>query len=279
MKSDISVVIPLYNKEREVERAVRSVLGQTRLPLEIIVIDDGSTDGSAVVTERLGAPLVKLISQSNHGVSTARNRGIAEARGRYVALLDADDAWEPGYLAKIEQLIARYPDCGAYATSFSIDDGRTLTPAVTPQTEGVVDFFNESLTRYVLIPSTATLDRDLVLSLGGFPEGMRLGEDQYLWTKLARVSKVCFTPDRLARYSKAASNRSASIYVPEQTRFSFEDLYDPSITDPGDTSNEYVARAALGKALVGAAGGSAAEPLGSLRIRKGTVAHCANFAP
>ncbi len=107
MKSDISVVIPLYNKEREVERAVRSVLGQTRLPLEIIVIDDGSTDGSAVVTERLGAPLVKLISQSNHGVSTARNRGIAEARGRYVALLDADDAWEPGYLAKIEQLIAR----------------------------------------------------------------------------------------------------------------------------------------------------------------------------
>ncbi len=121
-----------------------------------------------------------------------------------------------------------------------------------------MDFFNESLTRYVLIPSTATLDRDLVLSLGGFPEGMRLGEDQYLWTKLARVSKVCFTPDRLARYSKAASNRSASIYVPEQTRFSFEDLYDPSITDPGDTSNEYVARAALGKALVtGAKCGSA----------------------
>ena len=153
-------------------------------------------------------------------------------------------------------LIAAYPGCGAYATSFNVDDGHHLTPGDTPQTEGVVDFFTEALSHYVLIPSSTTLRREPALSLGGFPEGMRMGEDQYLWTKLARTSPVCFSPARLVRYSKAASNRSAAIYRPEQTRFSFEELYHPSSTD---LSNEYIARAALGKALVVSAKGGTAE--------------------
>ena len=233
MKSDISVVIPLYNKEKEIACTLRSVLAQTSQPLEIIVVDDGSTDGSAARVEEIGSPLIRLIQQENRGVT-----------------------WEPGYLAEIERLIAAYPGCGAYATSFNVDDGHHLTPGDTPQTEGVVDFFTEALSHYVLIPSSTTLRRKPALSLGGFPEGMRLGEDQYLWTKLARTSPVCFSPARLVRYSKAASNRSAAIYRPEQTRFSFEDLYEPAARD---SSNEYVARAALGKALVISAKGGTAE--------------------
>lgn len=75
-----------------------------------------------------------------------------EACGEYAALLDGDDTWEPGYLAEIERLIAAYPGCGAYATSFNVDDGHRLTPGDTPQTEGVVDFFTEALSHYVLIP-------------------------------------------------------------------------------------------------------------------------------
>ena len=271
MKSDISVVIPLYNKEKEIARTLRSVLAQTSQPLEIIVVDDGSTDGSAARVEEIGSPLIRLIQQENRGVSAARNRAMQEACGEYAALLDGedtaapaflaerakgDDTWEPGYLAEIERLIAAYPGCGAYATSFNVDDGHHLTPGDTPQTEGVVDFFTEALSHYVLIPSSTTLRREPALSLGGFPEGMRMGEDQYLWTKLARTSPVCFSPARLVRYSKAASNRSAAIYRPEQTRFSFEDLYEPAARD---SSNEYVARAALGKALVVSAKGGTAE--------------------
>lgn len=256
MKSDISVVIPLYNKEKEIARTLRSVLAQTSQPLEIIVVDDGSTDGSAARVEEIGSPLIRLIRQENRGVSAARNRAMQEACGEYAALLDGDDTWEPGYLAEIERLIAAYPGCGAYATSFNVDDGHHLTPGDTPQTEGVVDFFTEALSHYVLIPSSTTLRRKPALSLGGFPEGMRMGEDQYLWTKLARTSPVCFSPARLVRYSKAASNRSAAIYRPEQTRFSFEDLYEPAARD---SSNEYVARAALGKALVVSAKGGTAE--------------------
>ena len=278
MKSDISVVIPLYNKEKEIACTLRSVLAQTSQPLEIIVVDDGSTDGSAARVEEIGSPLIRLIQQENRGVSAARNRAMQEACGEYAALLDGDDTWEPGYLAEIERLIAAYPGCGAYATSFNVDDGHHLTPGDTPQTEGVVDFFTEALSHYVLIPSSTTLRRKPALSLGGFPEGMRLGEDQYLWTKLARTSPVCFSPARLVRYSKAASNRSAAIYRPEQTRFSFEDLYEPAARD---SSNEYVARAALGKALVISAKAARRKPPGqrnSSPTPGTTDVRCANCA-
>jgi len=116
----ISVVIPLYDKEREIEAALRSVLAQTRLPAEIIVVDDGSTDRGAEQAEAVGSPLVRLVRQSNAGVSAARNRGIAEARGEYVALLDADDAWRPGFLEEIAAMIREFPGCGMYCTAFDI---------------------------------------------------------------------------------------------------------------------------------------------------------------
>ena len=89
--SDISVIIPLYNKASSIERTVRSVLGQRVQPREIIVVDDGSTDGSADIVRRIASPLVRLITQENRGVSAARNRAMAEATGRWVALLDGDD--------------------------------------------------------------------------------------------------------------------------------------------------------------------------------------------
>ena len=256
MKSDISVVIPLYNKEKEIACTLRSVLAQTSQPLEIIVVDDGSTDGSAARVEEIGSPLIRLIRQENRGVSAARNRAMQEACGEYAALLDGDDTWEPGYLAEIERLIAAYPGCGAYATSFNVDDGHHLTPGDTPQTEGVVDFFTEALSHYVLIPSSTTLRREPALSLGGFPEGMKIGGDMYMWIKIARRYAVCFSPKPLANYSKVASNRSASSYTPERTRYSFEELYDPSAPEE---YNEFVARAALGKALIISAKGGTKE--------------------
>lgn len=254
----ISVVIPLYNKRTTIERAVRSVLAQSVRPHEIIIVDDGSTDGSGGIADRLAAEerLIRVIHQSNAGVSAARNRAIEEAADDYVALLDGDDAWHTGYLAEIVRLIGKYPGCGAYATGFYVCDGHRRIEGDTPRSEGIVDFFAESLHRYVLIPSAATLRRCTVLAAGGFPAGMRMGEDQYLWTKVARMSKVCFSPRPLADYSRAAENRSAAIFRAEETAFSFEDLYDPAATDG---SNEYIARVALGKALVQSAKGGSAE--------------------
>lgn len=263
MEPHISVVIPLYNKEREIEQTLRSVLAQRTPPLEVIVVDDGSTDASADVVRRVGSPTVRLIAQTNRGVSAARNRGIWEARGRYVALLDGDDRWHPDYLTEIFRLMAAYPECGAYATSFFIQSVEGMVQADTPRREGPVDFFREALERYVLIPSVTTLRRDLVLEAGGFPEGMKLGEDQYLWTKIARRATVCCSPKPLACYSRTAQNRSASLYTPEKSLYSFEELYQKDATD---LSNEYIARVALGKALVTSAKGGTAEARKAVRF-------------
>ena len=247
LASNISVIIPLYNKVSEIELTLRSVLSQSVPPREIIVVDDGSTDGSAEVVERLATPLVRLIRQPNCGVSAARNRAMREATGEWVALLDGDDMWCSDYLATVAEMIERWPTCGAYGTGFSVDDGERCVEAAYCQREGIVDFFAESMTRYVLIPSATTLRRDLALELGGFPEGMRMGEDQFLWTKIARVADVAFMPRPMVIYSRAATNRSAAIYRPEKTEFSFEQLYEP---ERRDLSNEYIARVALGKALI-----------------------------
>ena len=245
--SDISVIIPLYNKVSTIERAVRSVLAQSAPPREVIVVDDGSTDGSAEVVERIASPLVRLVRQQNRGVSAARNRAISEATGRWVALLDGDDMWSAEHLHQVERLIAAYPACGAYGTGFWVETNARRTLGSFPDEEGVVDFFAHSMRCYVLIPSASTLDRELTLSLGGFPEGMRMGEDQYLWTKIARSSQVAFSSSATVIYSRTAENRSVALYRAEQTAFSFEELYDAAADD---MSNEYVARVALGKALV-----------------------------
>ena len=252
----ISVIIPLYNKASEVERTLRSVLAQKTQPMEIIIVDDGSTDRSLEVVRGVESPLIKLFTQTNQGVSAARNRAIAEAQGEWVALLDADDRWCEDYLSEQISMIERYPDCGAYATAFMVDDGVREVVADTPQSEGEVDFFEESMHRYVMIPSATLLRRELVLELGGFPEGMRMGEDQYLWTKVARRGKVAFLPKPLVIYSRAAENRSATIFRPEVSNFSLEDLYEESASD---ISNEYVARVALGKALIESSRGGTAQ--------------------
>lgn len=273
----ISVIIPLYNKEREIEGTLRSVLAQTLQPDEIIVVDDGSTDRSAEAVRKVaeeasgcpGAPAVRLLRQPNGGVSAARNRGIAEAAGDYVALLDADDEWEPGFLAETAALIGEFPDCGLYCTGFSIVSHDGVFPAPGPGRRGIVaDFFRDSAHRYIAIPSASCIPRRVFDTVGGgFPEGMKFGEDLYMWIKIARRYPVCYSPARLARYSKVASNRSAAVYTPERTRYSFEELYDASAPE---SEREFIARAALGRALIQSARGETEKAARAARFFRWT---------
>ena len=248
----ISVVIPLYNKEAEVGRAVLSVVEQSLAPREIIVVDDGSTDGSRAVVQRIieehPEACIRLIVQENAGVSAARNRGIREAQGDFVALLDADDAWLTGYIAEVCRLMEYYPDADAYSTAFKIVSGKSCVAAPVPTCEGYIDVANEALCgRYPIIPSTATLRRSMLLEVGGFPEGMRIGEDQWLWVRMVQCgARFCFSPMRLVRYSRTASNRSASIYRAEHSEHSIEELYNP---EQSESLNEYIARIGIGKAI------------------------------
>ena len=250
--SKISVVIPLYNKELEVERALRSVVEQSLAVGEIIVVNDGSTDNSRAIVERFIAAhpeaSIRLINQENSGVSAARNRGVKEAVGDYIALLDGDDWWLSNYIAEVCRMMEYYPDADAYSTAFDIVTDKSLTRAAVPTTEGYIDPAKEALQRrYPIIPSTATLRRGMLMECGGFPEGMRIGEDQWLWAKMmSRGAKFAFSPMSLVRYSRTASNRSAAIYRSEESQHNIAELYDPK----GDsTLNEYIARIGIGKAI------------------------------
>lgn len=247
-----SVIIPLYNKAAEVEATVRSVLAQTLEPLEVVVVDDGSTDQSAEIVERIGSPLVRLIRQQNAGECAARNRAMSEARGDYFALLDADDCWKPEFLEEVASMIAQWPECGIYSTAFEVVSPTGRVRGNCPEVRGVVEnFWRESMSRYVTIPSATVLPRSVVEELGGFPEGMKMGGDQFMWIKVASRHRVCFSPRALCDYSMVASNRSGAIYTPEQTPYRLEDfLVAPyESVEENRWRGEFIAKCAIGKAL------------------------------
>lgn len=247
MNSDITVVIPLYNKEKEIEKTVRSVLSQTLAPAEIIVVDDGSTDNGPQIVRDLDCSLIRLVSQPNSGVSVARNRGVDQARTPYVAFLDGDDWWDERFLEKQSEMISRYPGCGIYSAAFRVVRHDKSYPAKTRVKEGVVeDFFREAMTSYICIPSAVVIPVKDFQQAGGFPAGMKIGEDLYFWIRLASAKPVCFTPEPLVNYQATASNRSAGSYTAENTAYSFEDLYR---NDGNFYRNEYIAKCAIGKAL------------------------------
>ena len=116
----ISVVIPLFNKADAILSAVQSVQSQTWTDWELIVVDDGSTDGGAHLVAALSDSRISLVSQANAGVSVARNTGLLRARGDWVALLDADDYWREDHLARLAELALRYPDAAMLGCSYGL---------------------------------------------------------------------------------------------------------------------------------------------------------------
>lgn len=114
-----SVVIPVYNKEKEIRSTLETVLVQSFIDFEVVLVDDGSSDGSMEIVKGIKDSRIRLFSQKNQGVSAARNAGIRQAVGQYIALLDADDRWEPSYLKEQYDLIQKYPQCGVFAVNYS----------------------------------------------------------------------------------------------------------------------------------------------------------------
>jgi GT2 family glycosyltransferase len=200
----VSVVVPLYNKEPYIGRALDSILAQTLAEIEVIVVDDGSTDGGAGVVSARRDPRVRLIRQDNAGPGAARNRGVREARADLVGWLDADDSWEPGYLAESVRLLDDWGSavaCLAWAMlefpgpvstalrwkRIGIPEGRYRVRATTTP-ELMAGFLAH------MLPSSTVMRRGVFLALGGFYEKDRClyAEDAYLWLKLLLTSEVAF---------------------------------------------------------------------------------------
>ena len=203
----ISVVVPLYNKRPFVAQALASILAQGINDVEVVVVDDGSTDGGAELVRSLGIPQIVLVSQPNAGVSAARNRGIEVSTGELVAFLDADDWWLPGYLLAILSLHRAFPVAGFYCTGYWRVDtsGRELgaSPSVLPSsTSGLLtDFYRLWRKGSFTSASAIVVSRRMLAALApAFPEGERLGEDQDLWFRLAERAPVAFCSQALSVY-------------------------------------------------------------------------------
>ncbi len=195
-----SVVIPLYNMAPTISRAVGSALGQTCSDLEVIVVDDGSSDGGADLAERTGDPRLRVIRQANAGAAAARNTGIRAARARHVTFLDADDAYDPHFLATVRELIQRYPQAGLYVTSYRIAGARhqvAVAPSYPELPEaGPIPDFVDVVHRHLflgLISSSCCLDRSVTAQTGCFQEGVHFAEDTHYWLHLALHYPVVFT--------------------------------------------------------------------------------------
>jgi glycosyltransferase involved in cell wall biosynthesis len=193
----ISAVIPLYNKEKYVRRAVDSVLAQSFGEFELIVVNDGSTDNGPAIVSAYRDLRIRLIHQENRGVSAARNRGIKEAKGELIAFLDADDEWCPDFLDTIVRLEEKFPNAGAYATGFRLLKGgrhifRDLH--ISRRRDECGCYFDLLRKGAAVNSSCIAVRRSVFDSVGVFREGYKRGEDIDLWFRIGVLHKFAFSP-------------------------------------------------------------------------------------
>jgi glycosyltransferase involved in cell wall biosynthesis len=163
----VSVVIPAFNSARYLREAIRSVLDQTHRVLELIVVDDGSTDTSVVTASRFGAP-VRVVRRAHAGIGASRNVGIAEAQGEFVALLDADDVWEPSKLARQLELFEAYPDLDIVFGG--------VEQFVSPELEDVKLHERQGPSPTGRMPSALLMRATVAERVGPFREDVHMGE-------------------------------------------------------------------------------------------------------
>lgn len=208
-----SVVIPLYNKQRFIQKTLTLVLAQDFKDFEIIIIDDGSTDCSAELANQVlfGYRNWQLIRQSNAGVSAARNHGIAVAKGEWIVFLDADDFWHSSYLSVQYDLICRFPEISMVATSMrAVSEHLVHTVTDWPQSNlsGDVEIIADLPRRWSrglpMITSCVAVRSETLKALQPcFHEGESNGEDIELWFRLSAYTPIARTSIVLVAYTEA----------------------------------------------------------------------------
>lgn len=193
----VSVIIPAWNCERYIAQTLASVLAQSHRPLEVLVVDDGSSDRTPEIVAAHGAP-VRLIRQSNQGVCVARNRGFEASRGEFVCFMDHDDHWFPWKLARQVEAFEAHPEAGVVFTDFAVwqpRDGLFPEPAAVADTDdgppGIdADFsgwiYHQFLIDCWALTSSVMIRRGVFAASGGFDPSLPYSEDWDLWLRLSR---------------------------------------------------------------------------------------------
>ena len=205
----ISVIIPLYNKEAIIEKSIRSVLSQDYQDFEIIVVNDGSTDNGEEVVKKISDSRIRMVRQENGGPSKARNTGVRNAQGEWVAFLDADDEFLPGALQLFADTIRQHSDCDFFDFSWYVDNGKKRFLADYAK-ECVVRNPFKSYFYGEIVPRTGSFvcSRELALRCL-FDEQLRRFEDDEMLFKVFRLARMYYqpTPSMVCNQKYASASR------------------------------------------------------------------------
>lgn len=230
-----SIIIPLYNKEKHIKATIESALVQTFRDFEIVVVNDGSTDGSERVVEGINDARIKLFNTKNHGVSHARNFGIDKAISELIVFLDADDIWRHDHLENLNSLYDAFPHCGLYATAYLQKNGKIIIPSVYKNIpfeenwQGIVkDYFESSTINSIAWTSAVMVPKKTLNDVGNFNDtiSMNAGEDIDLWIRIALKYPVAFSHIATAVYNLHAENRISNANT-NLKQFIDLDVYEP----------------------------------------------------
>lgn len=222
----ISVVIPCYNAAHYLPTTLNSVMSQVGFDVEILMVDDGSTDGSSALVES-AFPTVRVLRQTNQGVAVARNNGVDQSSHPWVAFIDADDVWLPGKLRAQWALLQQHPEARMVYSAWQVwnvpqaePDPEQLafliaasqsvncgTGSGTCRWQGPTGWiYPELLSDCVVWTSTVLVQRSLLQELGGFDPHLKVGEDYDLWLRASRLTPILKVPRPLALYRHHSAN-------------------------------------------------------------------------
>ena len=216
----VSIIIPLYNKAEYIGACIKSVINQSVVPYEIIVVDDGSTDNGVEAVESIQCKRLTLIRQKNSGVSAARNAGIKAAQCEFIAFLDADDAWLPGHIEELTRLAGKYPEVDIWATGYNWKIGsvdRVYSIETPDQKYSLESYVDHILGNKDLVwTSAAMVRKSATLEVGGFMDGYNHGEDHALWlTMVMQGGGVAVSGEVSAIYNQTSGSLSQRLAKPK----------------------------------------------------------------
>lgn len=191
---NISVIIPTYNRRETLIRALDSVFSQSLQPLDVWVVDDGSTDGTTEMVQQQ-FPQCRYLYKENSGVSQSRNIGIRESRGEWIALLDSDDEWLPDKLALQVEALAKSPECRlCHTEEIWVRKGIRVNP-MKKHAKGGGWIFQQCLPLCVISPSASLIKRSLLDEVGLFDERLPVCEDYDLWLRICSREPVVYVDE------------------------------------------------------------------------------------
>lgn len=209
-----SIIIPLYNKQDSIKNTLLSVLLQTYAQYEIIVVDDGSSDGSLEQVININDARIRIIKKNNGGVSSARNLGIKEAKYNYITLLDGDDLWEKNYLEEQVSFINDFPEAKMWGVNYAETDSgkmvREVPTGLPTSYRGYVDDYFQIKGRVsdLFHSSAVVIKKDVFEQVGCFDERIKYAEDNDMWFRIIATNKVAFYDKYLVKYVQDSENRA-----------------------------------------------------------------------